>query len=120
VSVRHHRTSSAFGSHSNAKLAIEVPFPEGPVPKRPVPFPAGISRRWRCLASAQVERNGRHYFRGLGHLSEAEKADALAARPDLYERRAGEVFVRIADGMLACASLQVPGMGVAALPTWPR
>jgi hypothetical protein len=68
------------------------------------------------LGITHVERNGHHYFRGLGHLSEAEKAAALAAHPDLYERRAGEVFLRIAGGTLACASLQVPGMGFAALP----
>ena len=68
------------------------------------------------LGIGHVERNGHHYFRGLGHLSEAEKAAALAAHPDLYERREDEVFLRIADGMLDCASLQVAGMGFAALP----
>jgi len=68
------------------------------------------------LGIGHVERNGHHYFRGLGHLSEAEKAAALAAHPDLYERRADEVFLEVTDGMLACASLQVPGMGFAALP----
>jgi L-alanine-DL-glutamate epimerase-like enolase superfamily enzyme len=68
------------------------------------------------LGITHVERNGHHYFRGLGHLGEAEKADALARHPDLYERRGDEVFLRISDGMLACASLQVPGMGFAALP----
>jgi hypothetical protein len=68
------------------------------------------------LGIAHVERNGHHYFRGLGHLSEAEKADALAQHADLYEHRTGEVFVRIIDGVLACASLQVPGMGFAVLP----
>jgi hypothetical protein len=68
------------------------------------------------LGIDHVERNGHHYFRGLGHLPEAEKAAALAAHPDLYERRGDEVFLRIADGTLDCASLQVPGMGFAALP----
>jgi hypothetical protein len=68
------------------------------------------------LGIGHVERNGHHYFRGLGHLSEPEKAAALARHPDLYERRAGEVFLRITDGMLDCASLQVPGMGFAAVP----
>jgi hypothetical protein len=68
------------------------------------------------LGVAHVERNGHHYFRGLGHLPEAEKAAALAAHPDLYERRDAEVFLKVTDGMLACASLQVPGMGFAALP----
>ena len=68
------------------------------------------------LGITHVERNGHHYFRGLGHLSEAEKAAALAAHPDLYERRGGEVFLRITEGTLECASLQVPGMGFAAPP----
>jgi hypothetical protein len=68
------------------------------------------------LRISHVERNGHHYFRGLGHLSPAEKADALARHPDLYERRGDEVFMKITDGMLACASLQVPGMGFGALP----
>jgi L-alanine-DL-glutamate epimerase-like enolase superfamily enzyme len=68
------------------------------------------------LGIGHVERNGHHYFRGLGHLCEAERAAALAAHPDLYERREGEVFLKVTDGMLECASLQVPGMGFAALP----
>jgi hypothetical protein len=68
------------------------------------------------LGITHVERNGHHYFRGLGHLSDAEKTAALAAHPDLYERREGEVFLRISAGTLECASLQVPGMGFAALP----
>jgi hypothetical protein len=68
------------------------------------------------LGIDHVERNGHHYFRGLGHLPEAEKAAALGAHPDLYRRQGGEVFLKIAGGMLACASLQVPGMGFAALP----
>jgi hypothetical protein len=68
------------------------------------------------LGIGHVERNGHHYFRGLGHLSAAEKADALARHPDLYERRGDEVFLRITEGGLACGSLQVPGMGFAALP----
>jgi hypothetical protein len=72
------------------------------------------------LGIDHVERNGHHYFRGMGHLSAAEKADALAKHPDLYERRGDEVFVRVADGMLECASLQVPGMGFAALPDMAR
>jgi L-alanine-DL-glutamate epimerase-like enolase superfamily enzyme len=68
------------------------------------------------LGIGHVERNGHHYFRGLGHLPEAEKAAALAAHPDLYERRGDEVFLKTTDGMLVCGSLQVPGMGFAALP----
>jgi len=68
------------------------------------------------LGIGHVERNGHHYFRGLGHLPEAEKAAALAAHPGLYGRREHEVFLKITDGMLDCASLQVPGMGFAALP----
>ena len=68
------------------------------------------------LGIDHVERNGHHYFRGLGHLSEAEKTAALTAHPDLYERRADEVFLKITGGMLRCGSLQVPGMGFATPP----
>jgi hypothetical protein len=69
-----------------------------------------------ALGISHVERNGHHYFRGLGHLGKAEKAQALERHSDLYERRGDEVFPRITDGSLDCASLQVPGMGFAALP----
>jgi hypothetical protein len=69
-----------------------------------------------ALGITHVERNGHHYFRGLSHLGDAEKAEALVRHPDLYERRGDEVFLHIADGTLACASLQVPGMGFAAYP----
>jgi hypothetical protein len=68
------------------------------------------------LGIRHVERNGHHYFRGLGHLSDGEKAEALESHPDLYERRGDEVFLRVREGMLECRSLQVPGMGFAALP----
>lgn len=68
------------------------------------------------LGIDHVERNGHHYFRGLGHLSEAEKQSALDEHPDLYERRGDEVFLRIGQGALACRSIQVPGMGFSALP----
>ena len=72
------------------------------------------------LGIGHVERNGHHYFRGLGHLSAAEKEEALARHPDLYERGEDEVFLRITDGRLDIASLQVPGMGFAALPDMDR
>jgi hypothetical protein len=72
------------------------------------------------LGIDHVERNGHHYFRGLGHLSVAEKAAAFASHADLYERRGDEVFLRIAGGVLECASLQTPGMGFAALPDMAR
>jgi hypothetical protein len=68
------------------------------------------------LGITHVERNGHHYFRGLGHLSDAEKTAAVTAHPDLYERRGSEVYLRISEGTLACASLQVPDMGFAVLP----
>ncbi|MDX1541588.1 MAG: mandelate racemase, partial [Geminicoccaceae bacterium] len=68
------------------------------------------------LDIGHVERNGHHYFRGLGHLTEAEKAAALEAHPDLYERHGDEVFLKIAEGKLACGSLQCPGVGFEALP----
>ena len=72
------------------------------------------------LGIDHVERNGHRYFRGLSHLSAAEKADALARHPDLYERRGDEVFLKVTAGMIAVDSLQTPGMGFAALPDMAR
>ena len=72
------------------------------------------------LGIDHVERNGHHYFRGLGHLSAAEKVAAFTNHADLYERRGDKVFLRVAGGVLECASLQVPGMGFAALPDMAR
>jgi hypothetical protein len=72
------------------------------------------------LGIHHVERNGHHYFRGLSHLSAPEQSDALTRHPDLYERRDDEVCLRIRDGALECRSLQVPGMGFAALPDMAR
>ncbi|MEM7026537.1 MAG: mandelate racemase [Pseudomonadota bacterium] len=72
------------------------------------------------LGITHVERNGHHYFRGMGHLSEPEKAAALAAHPDLYERRGDETFLKVKEGMIACASIQVPGMGFACVPDMDR
>ena len=69
------------------------------------------------LGIAHVERNGHHYFRGLGHLPEAEKAAALAAHPDLYrrQRRRGVPQDRGRHAGAAPRS-RSPGMGFAALP----
>jgi hypothetical protein len=68
------------------------------------------------LGIDHVERNGHHYFRGLGHLPEEEKAAALDAHPDLYERKDDEIFLRISDGRLDIGSLQCSGMGFSAIP----
>ena len=72
------------------------------------------------LGITHGERNGHHYFRGLGHLSEAEQAAALADHPDLYRREGDDVYLRIEDGAIAIGSLQVPGMGFATPPDMAR
>jgi hypothetical protein len=107
----------AFAKTHNARLGREELFlsAEDLTNLPVVPLQADLASV-ALLGIAHVERNGHHYFRGLGHLSEAEKAAALAHHPDVYERRGDEVFLRIEDGMLECGSLQVPGMGFAALP----
>jgi hypothetical protein len=107
----------AFASTHNAALGREELFlsAEDLTNLPIVPLQADLASV-ALLGIGHVERNGHHYFRGLGHLSEAEKAAARARHPDLYERRGDEVFLRIEDGMLECRSLQVPGMGFAALP----
>lgn len=70
------------------------------------------------LGLEHCERNGHHYAYGLSHLTAEEKAILLRDHPDLYVERDGEVFLRIVDGAVSCASLQVPGFGVKAMPDW--
>ncbi|MFC4352633.1 mandelate racemase [Fodinicurvata halophila] len=69
------------------------------------------------LGIPHVERNGHHYFRGLDHLPGETQEAALAAHPDLYERRAGGVSLRISEGGLQVSSLQLPGLGVGTPPS---
>jgi hypothetical protein len=68
------------------------------------------------LGIPHVERNGHHYFTGLDHLPASEREQALRNHPDLYERKDGSGALRIENGELNIASLQVPGLGVSALP----
>lgn len=72
------------------------------------------------LGLRDCERNGHHYAYGLSHLSETEKSALLKNHPDIYERRGDEVFLRIVDGTVDCASLQSVGFGVdaATMPEW--
>ncbi len=70
------------------------------------------------LGLEHCERNGHHYAYGLSHLTSDEKATMLRDHPDLYLERNGEVFLRIVDGAVSCASLQVPGFGVKSMPDW--
>ncbi len=70
------------------------------------------------LGLGHVERNGHHYVNGMAGLPEAEQTAFLAAHGDLYERSAGAVRVRIADGRLRIGSLACNGFGVAAEPSW--
>ena len=70
------------------------------------------------LGIEHCERNGHHYNYGLSMLSPLDKQQALDHHPDLYVRRGDEAFLRIEDGEVRCASLQVPGFGVATEPDW--
>lgn len=58
-----------------------------------------------ALGITHVERNGHHYFHGLDHLPAGEPERALAAHPDLYERRGESVCLRVRDGLIDCGSL---------------
>jgi hypothetical protein len=68
------------------------------------------------LGITHVERNGHHYVDGLAAVPRSEQQAFLAAHPDLYEDRHGAVRLRIRDGQIALASLDVPGYASGALP----
>ena len=64
-----------------------------------------------ALGIPHVERNGHHYFRGLGHLPAAEAKAALEAHPDLYEPFDNSVRLLVQNGALELGSLQCVGFG---------
>ena len=70
------------------------------------------------LNLGHVERNGHHYVHGMAGADEEEKSRFIEAHPDLYDRKNGQVCIRIEDGMLATGSLQCTGYGVGAEPDW--
>jgi hypothetical protein len=70
------------------------------------------------LGITHVERNGHHYVNGMAALPEAEQQSFLAAHPDLYEHSHGAVRLRIREGRIALASLDVPGFASGAMPEW--
>lgn len=79
-----------------------------------------------ALGLKHVERNGHHYFRGLGHLSDAEAKDAARAHPELWKPtsteleggHSGDVQLCITDGKLDLGSLQGVGYGYASEIDW--
>ena len=67
------------------------------------------------LGIEHVERNGHHYFRGLGMLPRGSVDPVVAAHPDLYRRLDdGTPAVRIERGRLALGSVVDAPFGVAA------
>lgn len=70
------------------------------------------------LGLEHCERNGHHYNRGLCMVSAEDKRNAVNRHPDLYERRGDKWYLRIRDGRVRCASLQVAGFGVRDEPDW--
>ncbi|GAB4161294.1 MAG: mandelate racemase [Planctomycetaceae bacterium] len=71
------------------------------------------------LGLEHCERNGHHYNFGLSMLSAKDKANATKHHPDMYEKKKKEWFLKIRKGIVHCASLQCPGMGVHDEPDWP-
>jgi hypothetical protein len=107
----------AFAQHHNAEVGREELFLSAEdLSNLPVIALQADLASVAMLGIGHVERNGHHYFRGLGHLSAAAKQAALEQHPDLYQRRGDEVFLKIQAGDLACGSVQTPGMGFRALP----
>jgi hypothetical protein len=68
------------------------------------------------LGIEHVERNGHHYFKGLHHLSSAEREQALLHHPDLYVSGKGGAELSIKNGKLSLSSLQAPGFGCGLKP----
>jgi hypothetical protein len=68
------------------------------------------------LGILHAERNGHHYVNGFADTPPGEAEAFLAAHPDLYEMHNGRVQLAIHDGMIAVASLAVPGFACGVRP----
>jgi hypothetical protein len=68
------------------------------------------------IGATHVERNGHHYVDGMTGIPKAEQNAFLSHHPDLYHRAGDNVRVTIRDGQIALGSLDVPGLGVGAMP----
>ena len=71
-----------------------------------------------ALGLEHSERNGHHFFPGLDVLPEREAEAALAAHPDLYERRGDRIVLRIEAGALSLACAGSSGYGYACTVDW--
>ena len=63
------------------------------------------------LGMDHVERNGHHYFRGLGHVPEPERKSALDRHADLYTADMDGARVNISAGRMQTGSLACVGFG---------
>jgi hypothetical protein len=68
------------------------------------------------IGCEHVERNGHHYADGMVGASEREMDGFAAAHPDLYERSARGLHVRIEGGRISLRSLDCVGFASAARP----
>jgi L-alanine-DL-glutamate epimerase-like enolase superfamily enzyme len=68
------------------------------------------------LGILHAERNGHHYVDGFADTPPEEAEAFLAAHSDLYEMRNGRVQLAVRDGMIAVASLALPGLGSGVRP----
>ncbi|SDE11997.1 enolase-like domain-containing protein [Belnapia rosea] len=83
------------------------------------------------LGLAHVERNGHHFVDGFNGRPKAEAVRFMEAHPDLYADTPRGPRLRIRDGALELASLDLPGLGAREEPdytamqpmppaSWPR
>ena len=71
-----------------------------------------------ALGLTHSERNGHHFFPGLDVVPPQEAEVALAAHPDLYERRGDRIVLRIEEGRLSLACQHSIGFGYDAPVDW--
>jgi hypothetical protein len=71
-----------------------------------------------ALGLPHTERNGHHFFPGLSVVPPEEAEAALAAQPDLYERQAGRIVLKIREGQLSLDCQHATGYGCHSPISW--
>lgn len=70
------------------------------------------------LGLTHTERNGHHFFAGLDVVPAAEAESALAAHPDLYERKGDRIVLKICEGEISLACAKSRGYGFESQIDW--
>lgn len=98
--------------HLNERAAGEYFISAEDLSTLPVPALHSDLCAAATLGIPHLERNGYHYYRGMAHLSNAEREKMVHNHPRLYRMQGGEAFLDVRGGQIDVRSLHCKGFGI--------